>query len=139
MTQPTSSQSPDLDRLAMVLSFLCIVHCLALPVLLVAMPLLAQFADSHWHTPMLAIALPVSAIAIVIGYRRHGNLRLVAAVTVGLALLVGGATFGHTYLGVVADRSMTVAGSLILAYAHWQNSRLVRRCALRADTLAVQG
>jgi len=138
MTQPSSSPAPDIDRFAIVLSALCIVHCLALPLVLVAMPFLAGLADSHWHTPMLAVALPVSMVAIVIGYRRHGNLMLVAGVVTGLALLVAGATVGHQYLGPVADRSMTVAGSLILAYMHWQNSRLLRQCSARGNSVLAE-
>lgn len=133
MSPKAASHNPDIDRLAIIMSALCIVHCLALPVLLVALPFMAEFAATHWHLPMLLFAVPVSVTAIVIGYRRHGNIALVAGVGTGLALLVAGATIAHDHLGPLADRSMTIAGSLILAYVHWQNSRLLRSCSLRGD------
>lgn len=133
MNPRANSQNPDIDRIAMMMSMLCIVHCLALPVVLVALPFMAQFAETHWHLPMLLIAVPISTTAIVIGYRRHGNSTLVAGVVVGLALLTAGATVGHTYFGPLVDRSLTILGSLLLAYAHWQNSRLLRTCTLRGD------
>lgn len=122
------ADSPDLDRVAVVLSGLCLVHCLALPVLLAAMPFLSGFAETHWHLPMLAIALPVSLVAIVIGYRRHGNRAIVAGAAAGLVLLVAGATLGHAVLGETVDRVLTVAGSVVLAAVHWQNSLRLRQC-----------
>lgn len=126
MTDTTDNRTPDLDRVAVVLSGLCILHCLALPIVLLALPVLAEFAEGHWHLPMLAIALPVSVAAIVIGYRRHGNRRLVVLGALGLALLVLGATVAHAFLGPTADRTLTIAGSLLLAWVHWQNSRALR-------------
>ncbi|MGB5345404.1 MAG: MerC domain-containing protein [Woeseia sp.] len=134
MPPKTASHKPDIDRLAMLMSALCIVHCLALPFVLLALPFVAEFASTHWHLPMLLFAVPVSVTAIVIGYRRHGNSALVAGAAVGLALLIAGATIAHDHLGAVADRSLTILGSLILAYVHWQNSRMLRTCTLRPDT-----
>ncbi|MCB1841552.1 MAG: MerC domain-containing protein, partial [Halioglobus sp.] len=97
------------------------------------MPFVAEFAESHWHTPMLAIALPVSATAIVIGYRRNGNRALVATASAGMLLLVIGATLAHSYIGPTADRLFTVTGSLILATVHWQNSRQLRAHPARCN------
>ena len=122
----------------MVLSGLCLLHCLALPLLVALMPFVAAFAESHWHTPMLIIALPVSATAIVIGYRRHGNRTLVAVGAVGMLLLVSGATVGHSQLGPLADRVLTVSGSLILAMVHWRNSRLLRSPRFRNHTVLAE-
>lgn len=124
--------SADLDRIAMLLSGLCLLHCLALPLLFIALPFAGGLADSHWHGPLLVVALPVSIAAIVIGYRRHGNRGIVAGVALGLALLVAGATVGHAHLGETADRLLTVSGSLILAAMHWQNSVRLREYRGRA-------
>lgn len=135
MTQTTTPESSthDLDRIAVVLSALCLLHCLALPLFIAMLPLVAEFAESHWHLPMLAIALPVSATAIVIGYRQNGNRVRVATAAAGMLLLLAGATLAHGYLGSMADRLFTVAGSLILAAVHWQNSRQLRGHPVHAD------
>jgi hypothetical protein len=45
-----------------------------------------------------------------------------------MLLLVVGGTLAHTYYGIVADRSFTVSGALVLAVTHYYNSRLVRHC-----------
>lgn len=123
-----SSPAPGLDRVAVVLSGLCLVHCLALPVAMAALPFMSGLADSHWHLPMLGIALPISIVAIVIGYRRHGNRGIVAGAVLGIGLLAAGATVGHAVLGPLADRVLTVTGSLVLAAVHWMNGLRLKRC-----------
>ncbi len=126
MNQSANPSAPDLDRVAVVLSGLCLLHCLALPVVIVSLPFVAQFAETHWHTPMLLFAVPISTLAIVIGYRRHGNRQIVAAGALGLGLLIVGATIAHAHYGAMADRLLTVSGSLLLAAVHWKNSRQLR-------------
>jgi uncharacterized membrane protein len=131
MSPLPDNPAPDLDRVAVVLSGLCLLHCLALPLVIVALPFIAELAETHWHTPMLLIAVPVSTIAIVIGYRRHGNRLIVAAGALGLALLIIGATVAHAHYGATVDRTLTIAGSLLLAAVHWQNSRQLRQSPAR--------
>ena len=65
----------------------------------------------------------MSIVALGIGFRRHHDLRIVAGGVLGMMLLVTGATIAHTQLGLTADRLFTIIGSLILATAHWKNSR----------------
>lgn len=124
----TPAKSPDwLDGAAIGLSGLCLLHCLALPFLVGALPMLMPFTDSHLHAQMLVFAIPLSAVAIGIGYARHGNPLVIAAAFVGLGLLVAGATVVHGSYGIVADRLFTVSGSIVLAAAHLWNGLLSRR------------
>ena len=111
-----------LDGAAVTLSALCLVHCLALPLVVAGLPFLSQFSESHLHAQALIIVLPLSIVALAIGYRRHTSLRIIAGGAVGMALLVIGATFAHGQLGLTADRVFTISGSLILATAHFFNS-----------------
>jgi hypothetical protein len=105
-----------------VLSALCLVHCLALPLIVIGVPFLAQFAEGHLHLQMLVIVLPLSSLALGIGVRRHRNHRILFAGIVGMLLLVIGATVAHSQLGLMADRAFTICGSLTLATAHYFNS-----------------
>ena len=122
MDQDPPKKSNWLDSAAVVLSALCLVHCLALPLIVVGVPFLAQFAEGHLHMQMLVVVLPLSIIALSIGYRRHRNARIVSAGAVGMLLLVIGATVAHAQLGLIADRAFTICGSLTLATAHYFNS-----------------
>lgn len=124
----TPAKSPDwLDGAAVGLSGLCLLHCLALPFFAGALPLLMPFAESHLHAQMLYFAVPLSAVAIGIGYSRHRNPRVVLAAITGIMLLSVGATVAHGSLGLVADRLFTISGSLVLAAAHLWNGLLSRR------------
>ena len=111
-----------LDGAAVGLSALCLIHCLALPLVVAGLPFLAQFAEGHLHAQMLVVVLPLSCIALGLGYRHHRNLKIVAAGTVGMLILTIGATVAHDKLGLAADRLFTIVGALVLATAHFYNS-----------------
>jgi hypothetical protein len=118
-----------LDQVAVALSGLCLVHCLMLPVAIAVLPFLAEIDEGHLHVQMLFVVLPVSGIALWLGYRRHGDRRIIIAGVAGLMLLLIGGTVAHNVYGLIADRSLTIMGSLVLAITHYRNSRLSRSCA----------
>jgi hypothetical protein len=122
MDQDTPNKTNWLDGTAVVLSALCLVHCLALPLIVIGVPFLAQFAEGHLHLQMLVVVLPLSTLALGIGYRRHRNSRILIGGIVGMLLLIIGATIAHAQLGLIADRAFTICGSLTLATAHYFNS-----------------
>ena len=128
-----SKSTSWLDGAAVGLSALCLVHCLALPLLVVGLPFLAQFAEGHLHAQMLLIAVPLSVFALGLGYRHHRNLRIVMAGVVGISFLTLGATVAHDSWGIMADRIITIIGSLVLATAHYYNS-VQTRARKRAAT-----
>lgn len=111
-----------LDGAAVGLSALCLIHCLALPLVVAGLPFLAQFSEGHLHAQMLVVVLPLSFIALGLGYRHHRNLKIVAAGAVGMLVLTIGATVAHDKLGLAADRLFTIVGALVLATAHFYNS-----------------
>jgi hypothetical protein len=117
-----------LDQVAVALSGLCLVHCLMLPVAIAVLPFLAEIDEGHLHVQMLFVVLPVSGIALWLGYRRHGDRRIIIAGVAGLMLLLIGGTVAHNVYGLIADRSLTIMGSLVLAITHYRNSRLSRSC-----------
>ena len=126
MDRSTSDSTGYLDRAAIALSGLCVLHCLAMPLLLMLLPFTGQLTADHFHMQMLALVVPASGIALGLGFRRHRNAGIVFAGFAGLLLLFVGATWAHNDIGIVADRVMTVTGSSVLAVAHFYNSRLSR-------------
>ena len=133
MRNKHSESSEILDQIALALSGVCLLHCLALPLLVAGLPLLAGTGSLHFHLQMFAAVLPVSLLAFALGYRRHRNLRIIASGAVGLLLLMAGAA-AHGSYGASADTGFTVAGALALATAHYLNARLARgRFANRAS------
>ena len=129
MDNRSSSHASVLDHVAITLSGLCLVHCLLLPVVVLALPLLAQFNETHFHVQMLIAVVPVSLIAFALAYRRHSNKAIVAWGTVGVAIIFAGGTVAHANFGTLADSLLTIAGSIILATSHFFNNRLAGHIA----------
>ncbi len=118
------------DGTAAALSSLCLLHCLLLPLGLGLAPVLAAVPGAGMHGPewlhwaLLALAAPVSVYALWRGLAAHGDplpWRLAAA---GFALMAGGAALHDTG---PAEQALTVAGGLVVAFAHWRNWRARHR------------
>ena len=125
----SSGSSEVLDKVAVTLSGLCLVHCLALPFLVVILPFSGLFSDDHLHMQMLVLVIPVSVVALALGFRRHRRLGVILAGVTGLLIITLGGTIAHEHYGLITDRLLTVAGSLILAFTHYRNFRLSRHVA----------
>jgi len=134
MDNSSASQSDMLDKAAVALSGLCLLHCLLMPVIITALPFFGQFSARHLHAEILTIVLPISLIALSIGFRRHADKRVVGWGIAGLLLLIVGATLAHNMYGVVTDRMLAITGSVILAAAHYRNSRLSRSCRVATSS-----
>lgn len=127
--QHPMSASRYLDRIAITLSTICIVHCLAMPVLVAALPVLAVAfgTDGHFHALMLWLVVPTSALGFGLGYKVHGNAAIVAAGTAAVVVLAIVALWGHDHWNRTVEIGVNVIASLLLASAHWRNFREVRR------------
>lgn len=118
-----------LDRAAVGASAACLLHCLALPLVLAILPFVGtwMFVPERLHLWMLAFAVPVALLALVAGRTLHGrNDPMIIGVT-GLALLAIGAILLSEGL---VETVVTVTGGLILARAHWLNAHLRRTCCV---------
>jgi hypothetical protein len=114
------------DQAALGVSLLCLVHCLALPLLFAALPALSSLfpVSETFHLWMLGIAVPASGLALVTGHARHGAWSPLLLGVTGLALLaIGVLRFGDTWL----EAPVTVFGASLLAVAHVWNMRLRHR------------
>jgi FtsH-binding integral membrane protein len=118
-----------LDKLAIGLSVLCLVHCLALPVALLLAPTIGAVVlgtESPVHWVLLGIALPVSGYALWHGYRHHGHRNALLLGATGLAIMLLAVTH------VASPRfetPLTVVGVLALLGAHLLNIRQTARCS----------
>ena len=112
-----------LDRFAIGLSSLCLLHCLLPPVLLFLLPAVgaAYFIPEDFHLWILLAAIPTSLFALYAGHRNHGKMLPALAAFGGLCLLGYGAIFRVTEQ---LELILTVVGACILALAHARNARL---------------
>src|SRR5690606_29514396 len=119
--------SRHIDRIAIVLSTVCIVHCLAMPFLIALVPVAALTfgSDAHFHELMLWLVVPTSAVGFALGYRVHRNFGVVGIGAAAVVVLALAALWGHDAWGRTFETSANVAASLVLAFAHWRNFREV--------------
>lgn len=112
------------DGAAIGVSGICLVHCMVLPVVTLAVPVLSAWNEHEWvHVAFVLAAAPLSLIALM--QRVHGqraSRQSIAAAAGGLALLVTGA-LSHG----VAEVAQSICGSLLLIWAHGLNWRRARR------------
>lgn len=118
-----------MDGFAISASIGCMIHCLAFPLLVAALPAFSDLLDTGeaFHLIMLAAAVPTSALALIGGWRQHRAFVPLLTGMAGLVLMAAAIAFARTEALEIA---ITVAGSLLLASAHIANWRN-RRCAAR--------
>ena len=111
------------DKASITLSLACMIHCLLMPSFLVLTSgFFALSIDNELiHKAFLIIVLPVSLYALITGYRNHKILSYFYIGTSGLWLLVFAVFFGEGVFGELAEKSLTLLGSIIVAAAHYKN------------------
>lgn len=118
----TPKHADWIERAALSASTLCLIHCLALPLLFAALPALSGVLalPEDVHLFILLFAVPSSLLALLAGRTGHGADYPLAAGSIGLILLAT----AILPLFAVYETPITVGGSLMLASAHVMNWRL---------------
>jgi hypothetical protein len=107
-----------LDRIAMGLSGLCLVHCLGTAVLLGLISAAGSSLGAAWvHEVGLTLAMILGSIALGRGIFEHGFMMPSAVGGLGLGVMAGALTLPHDG----TEAAYTVAGVLILALGHRLN------------------
>tara|TARA_A100001037_G_C14995721_1_gene564674 strand:- start:510 stop:962 length:453 start_codon:yes stop_codon:yes gene_type:complete len=124
-----------LDRAAIGLSALCMLHCLALPAAMVLLPSLTSlpFADERFHLALIFVVLPTSLFALFMGCRRHRRIRVLVWGGSGVAVLLGTAIVGHEVPGASWERILTLIGASLVVFGHLQNFSLCRSSACQHE------
>jgi hypothetical protein len=123
------------DKLGITMSAVCLVHCLVLPVAIVALPLVAAqwLQASGFHSAMVFALAPVVVLAAVSGLRMHKRMGVAGAMVAGMLLLSTAAFAGENWLTREWEVVLTVAGGAILVVAHAVNLVLCRACPACAE------
>ena len=117
-----------MDAVGIAGSAICLLHCLAGPILLLLAPLLPSitFDDRLFHQSMLFVVVPVSGVALFVGCKSHRDLATLVFGVSGLFTLLLAATALHGPLSPVGEKLLTVIASLLLSVAHLRNFSLCR-------------
>lgn len=117
------------DWAAIALSLLCAIHCLVLPLALIALPSFAalKLNDEAFHLWMLVAVIPTSTYALSLGCKTHKGLKPVALGLIGLFCLILALFAGHDLLGETGEKALTVTGAVFMVFAHSLNFQLCQK------------
>lgn len=120
------------DKLGIAGSGLCLIHCLAIPVVAGALPSLgiAFLADESVHGILAFVLIALAGLAFIPGYRRHRDRRVVMLMTSGLGLILF-ATWGEAWIDLHGggETILSITGSLLLIWAHYRNHSFCQACS----------
>ena len=117
---PRERTNNRLDRFAIGLSSLCLIHCMATVLLAATLASAgAALANPAWHEIGFALAILIGAVALGRGYAAHRD---------GRPLLIGAAGLALMGIGLIRAEGLpeiasTMAGVVLLAIAHRLNAR----------------
>lgn len=127
---PDAAAVSTIDVFAVGIATLCLLHCLALPLLISSVSLAVPFAESEVvHKVLVIIAAPATLFAVFPDARVQGRRVFIVVALTGLALLLAGA-FVPTL--EAHEEALTVTGSVSLAAAHIWRALDVRARRVRA-------
>ena len=121
------------DRIAITLSCVCVIHCIALPIIASFIPLFAATLHhgyalhQFWfHYFILIFILPFSILAIILGYRRHRQILPAIIAAAGLSILVFTSIFAGTLISnhiipYEGETWLTISGGIVHAIGHIMN------------------
>lgn len=125
---PRMTRRGSLDTWAAILSSLCLVHCVAIPVAIALLPAVALvLPDIPWlHAALLSLAVPLSGLALWRGWLAHRD-GLPAQVGACGLLVMAAALLATAHS--VDEVLLTVGGGLLVATGHLLNLRANARSA----------
>jgi MerC mercury resistance protein len=117
------AQGGRVDRLAMGLSGLCLIHCLGTALFFASIASVGGLFDAHWvHEVGLVLAIGFALVALIRGVFAHGFLLPFGVGCFGLGMMGGALALPHGGDELLA----TMVGVLIVALGHDLNQRAAR-------------
>ena len=122
---PTSLIARLADRFGATASFLCAVHCAALPLVIAALPALGLsfLANHRFERGFIAFASVLALTTLVVGFRRHRQFRAFWFLAPGILFLCAGIIVDFEQ-SATAHAVLVAIGGTLVAISHLTNLRL---------------
>lgn len=122
----TSKTATWVDRLGICVSVACLIHCLALPLMLAFVPTVGAI---YWIGEGFDLIFAVAALLLALGclcwgFRIHRRKRLFITFAAALLFLFSGLLYADGWM----ETGLLVAGGLGLVGSHLLNRHLCRTC-----------
>jgi len=126
------------SKISIVLSSVCIVHCLSFPILILALPTMAQFMSSTVELIIILSVIPISAVGFIPTWVKHKNKRLLYIYLGSLVLLLlGQFAISHSHesggvnmasLEYVFETLLLLGGAFGMAWVIYKNNKHTHVC-----------
>ena len=130
-----NAHRPLYDRIGLIASSLCAVHCILMPWLLMFLPILAGtiFTDAKFENVFVAVSILLASFCGYMGCTKHGKWSVMIPVAVG-ALVLFTVRFSAPAICCPEDISWPHAmgsafGGSLLAVSHFLNLKFSRQIA----------
>ena len=112
------------DKIGICASGLCLIHCLATPILLLLMPgfQFSEVYDEHIHELFAVVVVSSIMFAVYPNCRKHGHNDIIFIALTGVVLILI-STFFHD-LPIAISHTITILGSITLITAHIRNMKV---------------
>ena len=116
------------DQTSIGISLVCAIHCLFVPVLLVALPSLASLPleSEMFHVWMVVAVLPISIFALTLGCKKHKRYKIIFLGVLGLISLIS-ALLLESLVGEIGEKLLTLLGAGLIAWGHFTNFKLCQQ------------
>ena len=130
MTRKRDTLSLRADRLGIIASAACFVHCILTPIVISFAAVWAHYipAEEKVHRILAVLVTAVGGFAILTGYSRHRRKRVLTLMVSGLAFIFAGAWWGNRLPSHLAEVAVTLAGSCLMIAAHLINHTFCKHC-----------
>ncbi len=125
-------------KISIFLSSLCVLHCLATPIVLILLPAMSTFFSETMEHILILAVVPLSIIGFLPTWLRHKNYRYLAVYVLSISMILFSQFVLHVSHDHIADGSIpllgwlrtlvTFAGALLLAWVVYQNNRHTHFC-----------
>ncbi|WP_262696434.1 MerC domain-containing protein [Kordiimonas aquimaris] len=121
------SNRTALDHFGIIVASICLLHCLAIPIAVLAAPTMTVYApDNEWlHLPLVLFAATLGGYAMLVGKARHQQSRPIIIASIGILLLL--VSLAEAQIGGLAEYLASI-GAIMMAYAHIKNMRAICIC-----------
>ena len=132
VTEVTPPMPPSLhprsliDRFGAIGSLICAIHCAVLPLLIATLPSLgvAAWLGEGFEKGFVVFATLLGLFSVIWGYRRHGAIRALGLLLLGLAALWTGVMYAPLHHALVPHAIAMTFGGTLVGLAHIANLRL---------------
>ncbi len=112
LSLPESSAEKKVDRLGVVLSAFCAIHCMATPFVFLLLPAFGStWAHPATHWIAAALVIPIAIAMVVRGFKRHGRKWVIATAAAGILLILAGAAAPHIQKAIETNSGQITTAS----------------------------